>query len=179
MIRRAVVFSVLLALVIVGCAPITRIFIEFETPATSPDASQAPVVTPVPTLAPTPVPVTPAPTSTPTAAPTVAPTPVPTAEPTLNISGIEVLEVTSTSATITWTCSEYANAWMEWGAEGSVVPDVSYPETNYPGETSLVYATHIQTVSGLEPETTYHFRVFCLVPDPAGGEPLIAMVPVG
>lgn len=164
---RTRLLSAALAVVLIGgCAPVTRVFIEFETPPT-PDASPAPVVTQVPF------------TPEPTLKPTPVPTPEPfTPEPTLTISDIEVLEVTGTSARITWTCSEYANAWMEWGAEGTVVPDVSYPETNYPGETSLTYATHIQTISGLEPDTTYHFRVFCLVPDPNGGAPLVASVTV-
>lgn len=165
--------AALLAVAIVGCAPVTRIFIEFETPSTSPDASQAPVVTPVPTVAPTPEPFTPAPTLNPSPAPSAVPvTPAPTLTPTqaptaaITFSNITVEEVGPDYAIISWNVDPPAQGWIEYGTT-----DAYGSETTH--ELGLL-DFHRQRISGLQPETQYHFRIIALIPDPAGGEPLVA-----
>lgn len=148
--------AVALALLLVaaaGCAPITRIFIEFEAPPT-PDASEAPVVTPAPTAAPTHAPTT---------------EPEPSYEP-ITFTDITVEEVGPDYAIISWSVDPPAQGWIEYGTD-----------TNYGSETKrelTLLGFHRQRVSGLQPETTYHFRIIALIPDPAGGEPVVAMAVV-
>lgn len=151
--------AALAVLLLAGCAPITRIFIEFEAPAT-------PVpVTPAPTLSPTQEPVTPAPTLD----PTPAPTPEPTLEP-ITFDAITVEEVGPDYAVISWSVTPPAQGWIEYGTD-----------TTYGSETGHelgLLGFHRQRVSGLEPETTYHFRVVAFIPATDGSEPMLAMAEV-
>ena len=73
------------------------------------------------------------------------------------ISGVAVADVTTSSATLTWTTSESTSSVVEYG------PSTAYgQQASAPG-----YVTaHTVTLIGLTPETTYHFRV--LSTDPAG-----------
>ena len=136
-----------------GCAPITRIFIEFEAPPT-PDASEAPVVTPAPTAAPTPAPTT---------------EPEPTYEPIV-FTDITVEDVGPDYAIISWSVDPPAQGQVVYG----LTPDYGQATTM---ETRLL-DFHRQRISGLTPETTYHFAIVAFIPDPAGGEPMTALVPV-
>lgn len=59
--------------------------------------------------------------------------------------------ITTTAFTVTWSMSENCTGQVEYGLTSS------YGSTT-DAETSFVYSTHVQTVSGLDPDTTYHFR---------------------
>lgn len=72
-----------------------------------------------------------------------------TARPT--ISSIAATNVTSTSATVTWTTNEAATTQVQYGIT-----------TAYGSTTSLnstLLTTHSQALTGLTSATTYHFRV--------------------
>ncbi len=60
--------------------------------------------------------------------------------------------ITVNSAEITWTLSEGATGQVEYGTTAS------YGTLSSP-ENSFTYSTHIQTLSGLSSNTTYHYRV--------------------
>jgi hypothetical protein len=76
------------------------------------------------------------------------------------VSGIATTDVTTTSVTITWTTSEPATSQVEYGTT-----------TDYgltcPLDSILVTSHHI-TLSGLDPDTEYHFRVISV--DSSGNE---------
>ncbi|GEM_PF-869860 len=68
----------------------------------------------------------------------------------LTISGVSVSGVTESSVTITWSTNQPAKGQVEYGtttAYGAVTP--------LSGETT----SHRATLSGLSPDTTYHYRV--------------------
>ena len=70
----------------------------------------------------------------------------------LRISDVSVLEVTATTATITWTLDKPGTGQVEYGTT-TVYGSFSTPEL------SFKYTTHVQDLSGLAPGTMYHFRV--------------------
>jgi len=146
----------LLAFAVAGCAPVTRVFIEFEAPS-APPATEAPVVSPAPTVAPTPE-------------PTAAPAPEPTYEP-ITFSNITVEEVGPDYAVISWNVAPPAQGQVVYGLTTEYELGATTMETSLLG-------FHRQRVSGLQPETTYHFAVVAFIPDPDGGEPMMALVPV-
>lgn len=67
------------------------------------------------------------------------------------ISRVEVSNITETGSTITWTTDESSNSHIEYGKTAS------YGSTT-PWDASLV-TSHSITLTGLNPNTTYHFRV--------------------
>ena len=67
------------------------------------------------------------------------------------ISGVSVSGITTTAATITWTTDVQASSQVNYG-----------PTTAYGSSTSLdttLVTGHSQTLSGLSPNTLYHYRV--------------------
>ena len=68
------------------------------------------------------------------------------------ISRVEAQDLGETSAQITWTLDKPATGQVEYGTSKA------YGEKSTP-ERSFDYTTHIQSLSGLEPGTKYHFRV--------------------
>jgi phosphodiesterase/alkaline phosphatase D-like protein len=67
------------------------------------------------------------------------------------ISGVVVSGITYSGATLTWTTNEPADTQVEYGTGA-----------NYGQATALrppLLATHSEALSGLNPKTTYHFRV--------------------
>lgn len=66
------------------------------------------------------------------------------------IAGLEVSKVTANSVAVRWTTDELADSQVEYAAEGG------------PGQTTgrdpTLVTTHEQTLTGLEPETTYRLR---------------------
>ncbi len=77
------------------------------------------------------------------------------------ISGVEVLEVTPTTAKITWTIDRPATGQVEYGTT------IDYGLLSIL-EPSFEWATHVQVLSGLHPDTDYHFRTHSV--DEAGNE---------
>ncbi|HEY2997021.1 MAG TPA: Ig-like domain-containing protein, partial [Acidimicrobiales bacterium] len=75
-------------------------------------------------------------------------TPVP---PGPRISDVVVLDRTSTSARVTWTTDLPASTQVQYG------PTSSYGWST-PADATLA-TTHSATLAGLDPETTYHYRV--------------------
>ncbi len=67
------------------------------------------------------------------------------------ISGITVSNITSDSATVSWTTNINATSQIEYGSS------TSYGFTTTCSTTGLT--SHSQTMSGLSPSVTYHFRV--------------------
>jgi len=78
------------------------------------------------------------------------------------ISGVDVSNITETSASIIWTTGEPATSQIEYGKT------TSYGSTT-PWDEGLV-TSHSISLTGLEPNTTYHFRVRSK--DKAGNEAL-------
>lgn len=67
------------------------------------------------------------------------------------VSNVQATNVSSNSATITWTTDEISNSQVEYGAT-----------TSYGSLTSIdanLVNSHSQTISGLQPGTTYNYRV--------------------
>ena len=97
----------------------------------------------------------PEPTAEPTPEPTAEPTPEPTAEPGDTTApafiDMSVTDLTETTVEVTWTVDEPATGQLEYG------PDGSFGSFSVK-ETSFDYATHVQTITGLDPGTTYHVR---------------------
>jgi len=76
---------------------------------------------------------------------------------TSDSKAVEFLEVvaetvTMSTATITWTLNKFATGQIEYGE------DTSYGNSTRK-ETSFDYSTHRQTMSDLQPNTEYHFRL--------------------
>lgn len=115
----------------------------------NPTPTPTPIVSPTPTVTPTPGPPT-APPQTTTPKPTPTPTP---ASGALIITNVQTTNITDTSAVVGWNLSDYGTGQVEYG------------KTNSYGllskaETSFNWNYHIQTLSGLSPNTLYHYRVF-------------------
>ena len=70
------------------------------------------------------------------------------------ISDINVSDITETTATVSWATDEPATASIEYGPDANY--DYSLPSTP---DTATDKTSHILTISGLSPDTTYHFRV--------------------
>lgn len=66
------------------------------------------------------------------------------------ISNVQVMDITDTSATITWTTDEPADSLVEYGTT------TSYGSSEYD---PTLTTSHSITLTGLSPGTTYHFRV--------------------
>ena len=116
---------------------------------------------PQPSKAPSPTPktsATAAPSSTPAPSPTPSPTPTPTPTPAPNNpdnTGPEIKEIQSsgvedTKATISWKTNEDAEGKLEYGKT------TSYGDTKDLTEKKTTQSIEI---SGLEANTTYHFRI--------------------
>jgi hypothetical protein len=90
-----------------------------------------------------------APTTTTTVAPTTTTTTVPANNPPV-ISGLAVSNITTTGATITWNTDSAAIGQVEYGTS------ISYGTTTAPD--AVASTGHSQTLTGLTPMTTYHFR---------------------
>ncbi|MGQ9697038.1 MAG: fibronectin type III domain-containing protein [Armatimonadota bacterium] len=78
----------------------------------------------------------------------------------ITISGLEVKDLKATEATLTWTTDIASTAKVEYGettAYGQVVARVEPA------------ASHAVTLTGLNPGTTYYFRITCEVPTEAVG----------
>ena len=67
------------------------------------------------------------------------------------ISGVSVSNITTTSATITWTTDEPATSQVEYG--------LTMTYGNSSSVDSSLVETHTVLLSGLIPNTTYHYRV--------------------
>jgi len=70
--------------------------------------------------------------------------------PALQVNAVQVGGITANSATITWTSTNPANGRVDYGTSatyGSSVTDAS------------IVASHSMTVTGLAPNTVYHFKV--------------------
>jgi hypothetical protein len=83
------------------------------------------------------------------------PEPEPDSEPDMSppsISDLNAFDRTATSTKVTWTLDEPATGYVEYGRTKD------YGERTR-GEDSFDHTTHIQRIQGLEPDTTYHFRV--------------------
>jgi len=83
----------------------------------------------------------------------VAPPPEPPNNPDTTapvISAIQVINITTTSAVITWTTDEPSTSYVNYGLTAT-----------YGGTTgsSLMVLLHSVSLAGLNPSTTYHFRV--------------------
>jgi len=75
-----------------------------------------------------------------------------TPAPALSISGISASGLTTNAATITWTVSAPATGQVEFGTTAAYGSASTL-------ESSFVYTTHVQGLSGLQPGTMYHYRV--------------------
>ena len=71
--------------------------------------------------------------------------------PAFVITNVQVTNVTARRATITWTTDRPADSQVEYGST------TAYGQST-PLDTTLV-TTHSQTLTGLSPDSTYHFRV--------------------
>src|SRR4029079_15508687 len=89
------------------------------------------------------------PTTTTSPSPTPAPTPTPAP---LSVSGISASGLTTNAATITWTVSAPATGQVEFGTTAAYGSASTL-------ESSFVYTTHVQGLSGLQPGTLYHYPV--------------------
>jgi len=78
------------------------------------------------------------------------------------ISGVSVSEITETIATIAWVTNEPATSQVEYGTTDAYGSTTSLDEE--------LTTSHTVSLSGLEPNTTYHFRV--KPKDEAGNEAL-------
>lgn len=68
------------------------------------------------------------------------------------VTGALVVDIAGTSARVEWDLSEAGSGFVEYGTT-----------TSYGGETnreeSFDFVSHQQTITGLDPSTTYHFRI--------------------
>lgn len=83
------------------------------------------------------------------------------------ISGVTAFDVTDSGATITWDLSEPGTGFVEYGTTTAYGSETTH-------ETSFTYSTHIQTIEGLTPGTTYHYRVRSSAPS---GDPVETISP--
>ena len=65
---------------------------------------------------------------------------------------IKSQDVTQTSATVRWTLDEPATGYVKFGTDRDYGRETSR-------EVSLDYTTHVQNLTGLEPDTSYHYAV--------------------
>jgi hypothetical protein len=70
----------------------------------------------------------------------------------VDVMRVYAANVDSTKASIIWTVSERATGQVDYG------PTPAYGALSTPEE-SFDYSTHLQALKGLQPGTTYHFRV--------------------
>lgn len=68
------------------------------------------------------------------------------------VSGPTLVTRTTTSITLTWSADQFVQSWLEYGTSASYGNESAHEE-------SFDYQTHVQTISGLTPGTTYHFKV--------------------
>ncbi|MEK7552767.1 MAG: fibronectin type III domain-containing protein, partial [Patescibacteria group bacterium] len=96
--------------------------------------------------------------------PSSPPPPPPTTE-TLTISNIQVTDITPSSAIIRWTTSRAASSRVIYdivshpSLTGQVAPNFGYAFSTGTSDSSSGVIDHAVTVSGLQPNTTYFFRV--------------------
>ncbi len=90
------------------------------------------------------------PKSSPKPAPKPTPAPTDTTKP--KIEKVVTTDVTDSSAMVTWTLDEPATGQVRFGTTKQY-------GTFTERESSFDYKTHVQKLSGLEPGTTYHYRV--------------------
>lgn len=74
------------------------------------------------------------------------------AQPSATITEVSAIDIVATKVRITWTVSENATGQTEYG------PTQAYGQLSIKEE-SFTYATHIQGIAGLLPDTEYHYRV--------------------
>lgn len=67
------------------------------------------------------------------------------------VSNVQATSISSSSATITWTTDESSTTQVEYGTTASYGASTTLDST--------LVTTHSQTISGLQPNTTYHYRV--------------------
>ncbi len=75
------------------------------------------------------------------------------AQPGPTLSAIAATNITTTTADLVWSCNVPCTGYYEIGTT------ISYNISNYPGETTYNYSAHLQHISGLVANTTYHYRV--------------------
>ena len=140
-------YSVLISLCgcLLGCQPESS-----PEPTPSPATKPAPAPSPVPVPKPTPKP-TPAPSPAPAPKPAPAPIPTPTDTTPPSIANVLPSDITDITATLTWTTDEPASSKVEYDKAGKY-------KLSSPLDGTLV-TTHSVTLSELEPNTTYHFRI--------------------
>lgn len=68
------------------------------------------------------------------------------------VSNLTASYITQTGCTISWSLTEPATGWVEYGLS------TSYGSST-PPETSFSYSAHSQTITGLLPGTRYYYRV--------------------
>lgn len=68
------------------------------------------------------------------------------------LEGPLLVSRTTTSITLEWTADQFVQAWVEYGLTTGYGTESTH-------ETSFNYKRHVQQISGLDPDTTYHFRV--------------------
>lgn len=88
---------------------------------------------------------------------TPGPIPDPVPPPTF-LAGPTLLAKDATSFTITWTIDQVAQGWIQYGPTAAYGSDSAH-------ETSFLYATHVQTVTGLTAGSTVHYRVHAVNTD--------------
>jgi hypothetical protein len=133
-------------------APTTTTTVAPTTTTTTVAPTTTTTTTTVPTTTTTVAPTTTttvAPTTTTTMPPTTTTTTVPANDPPV-ISGLAVSNITTTAATVTWNTDTAAIGQVEYGTS------ISYGTTTAPD--AVASTGHSQTLSGLTPMTTYHFR---------------------
>jgi hypothetical protein len=74
------------------------------------------------------------------------------AQPGPALTGFSTTNITSSSATLNWTCNAPCTGYYDIGTTNS------YGTTNSPGQNDLTYSAHAQSVSNLAPNTLYHWR---------------------
>lgn len=67
------------------------------------------------------------------------------------ISGVRSYAITDTTATITWNLDQVGTGYVEYGITTGYGSETTH-------ETSYTYNYHVQTITGLSPGTTYHYR---------------------
>lgn len=73
-------------------------------------------------------------------------------QPPSFVSGPTLVSRTSTSLTLTWTSDQFVQSWADYGTTAAYGSETAHEE-------SFTYKTHVQTINGLTPGTTYHVRV--------------------